>query len=329
MSRFSPDDQRRLAQFLRIRAENDRVLRLYSQYLNHSPRFLTADMVDSLARDCDIPLEDAFRSLFSAALGLETDCNADDRRLERLYIQDGVRLLDPTHYLQDPYVKTIRFPSCSIGSWEFTTGEYAPYEPFACGHPKLLSDGREIPRLGFFSVPFSFPAVLENGVEWMTVKPNEIETMRQPIALAHGRVLAFGLGLGYFPFCVSQKPSVTAVTVVERDPALIELFRRELLPQFPHREKIRVVCSDAFAYMESTMQTDAFDFAFADLWHDASDGTEFYLRFKRMESLFPSIEFTYWIEPSIRSFLRAVLFDRLLPDSFPSFDAYLHALEGL
>ena len=115
--------------------------------------------------------------------------------------------------------------------------------------------------------------------------------------------------------------------MVERDATLIELFRTHLLPQFPHREKIRIVESDAFAYMENRMPREGFDFSFMDLWHDASDGLELYLRAKKLEALSPNTEFTYWIEPSLRSYLRNLLFERALPENYASFEEYLKALE--
>ena len=42
----------------------------------------------------------------------------------------------------------------------------------------------------------------------MSLKPNEIETMEQPIENANGNILVYGLGLGYFAFMASQKNSV-------------------------------------------------------------------------------------------------------------------------
>lgn len=71
----------------------------------------------------------------------------------------------------------------------------------------------------------------------MSVTPNEIETMRAPIARAHGRVLTFGLGIGYFAFMAASKADVESVTVVEREAAVIRLFTRLLLPQFPCAQK--------------------------------------------------------------------------------------------
>lgn len=78
---------------------------------------------------------------------------------------------------------------------------------------------------------------MEDGQEWMAIKPNEIETMRQPIARAAGQVVAFGLGMGYYAFMVSEKPEVKTLTIVERDENVIALFREHILPQFPKRRR--------------------------------------------------------------------------------------------
>ena len=311
---FSQNDRQKLDQFLQIREENNRILELYSIYLNRHPRFLTADMVESFAADCQLSNEEAFRSLFSAAIGLDSSDSPQDRRLERLYLQSGVHELDPSVFRENLYYKTVRFPHTQIGKWKFTTESYHPYEPFVCGHPVLRSDFREIPQIGFFNEEYRFPAVLENGVEWMTVTPNEIETMREPISQAHGRVITFGLGLGYFAFCVSEKPDVSDVTVIERDESLIKLFREHLLEQFPHKEKLRIIRADAFDYAQKEMRAETYDFSFVDLWHDPSDGLELYLRMKRLEGLHTATEFSYWIEPTLLSYLRDMLLNSILDE---------------
>ena len=308
---LSPSDALRVARLKQVTQENDRILRLYADYLNLTPRLLDARTVRDLASDCGIPAADAFRALFSASIGLEIPDNPDDRRLERVYIQPGVRCLSPAPYRNDAYVKTVRFGNLSVGKWRFTHGEYHAFEPFVCGHPVLTSDFREIPQIGFFEERFSFPSVTENSVEWMTVTPNEAETMRAVIAEAHGQVLTYGLGLGYFAFHASQKPEVRSVTVIERDPDLIGLFRDCILPQFPNRDKITVLNADAFAFTEQNMKPGAFDFAFVDIWHDQSDGLPLYLRMKRLETNFPETAFRYWIEPTLLSSLRHMVTDRI------------------
>ncbi len=324
---FSAADRQRLSQFCEIMQQNAHMTYLYSQYLNQTPTLLNAEFVESFAKDCELSHEEAFLTLFTAAIGLECDTSVEDRRLDRIYVQAGVKPCDPFSYLENPYLRAIVFPECATGKWSFTRGQYLPYEPFPCGHPIQQPDGREIPRIGYFKEPFFFPAVLEDGNEWMTLKPNEIETMKEPLARCFGHAITFGLGLGYFAFCASEKPSVTDLTVVERDAELIQMFQTHLLPQFPHREKIRIVQSDAFDYLETKMAQEAFDFSFMDLWHDASDGLALYLRAKKLEILSPKTEYTYWIEPSLRSYLRNLLFERAIPENYTSFEEYLKALE--
>ena len=304
-------DRRRWEALLDTEAQNDRVVRLLARYLNEMPRVLSHRMVRDLARDCLIPEENAFRVLFAAAIGLDTSTNAEDRQLEKDYLATGLKQLDPAEWSGDAYLKTIVFPSARIGNWTFGTETYAAYEPFVRNSPIRTRDGREIQQIGYFKEPYRFPAVRENGVEWMAVKPNEIATMREPIAAAHGKVVAFGLGLGYFTFHVSNKSEVESVTVVERDPAVIDLFREHLLPQFPHREKIMVVRSDAFDYAEKVLPVSQPDFAFTDLWHDQSDGLPLYLHMKRLEALSPKTEFQYWIESVLLSSLRGMVLDRI------------------
>ena len=91
----------------------------------------------------------------------------------------------------------------------------------------------------------------------MAVKPSEIETMRAPIEEATGRVVTFGLGLGYFAYMVSEKPDVTSLDIVERSEEAIALFERHILPQFPNKEKIRIIRSDAFGFLSENMWQDA------------------------------------------------------------------------
>jgi SAM-dependent methyltransferase len=168
----------------------------------------------------------------------------------------------------------------------------------------------EIPAIGYFPEGFTYPMVLENGVEWMAIKPNEIETMRLPIAKAHGRVLTYGLGLGYFAYLAARRPEVTSLTVVERDKDVIALFEQEILPQLEVRDKIRIIEADAFAFAESEAARD-FDYVFCDLWHDAGDGLPLYIRMRRIEEKQQDVAYEYWVEDMILSRLRAMVYDSL------------------
>lgn len=303
-----------------VMAQNDLITYAYSRYLNRTPRLISADMVENLARDCQIPIHDAFLSLFAAACGLEPDTTPSHRALERNYLRAGVHRLDPAVYERDPYYQTVVFPDERLGKWEMCHHSYLPYEPFVCNHPTLTTDFREIPQIGYFDREFRFPAILENGVEWMTVTPNEIETMREPIEKSRGSVLTLGLGLGYFAFRAAQKEEVERVTVVERDHDVIALFQSHILPQFPNAHKIGIVEADAFAFMENAKAVAKYDYIFADLWHDQSDGLELYLRLRRIErahGIAPRNGFDYWIEPTLLSALRHIVYEKLTDPASP------------
>ena len=291
--------------------QNDVVTQALAQYLNNTPRLLTADMVESFAKECELTIDESFRILFCAACGLDTAENRTHRILEREYFVRGLHALDTAVFTNDPYYQTIRITPQKKGRWELRNSHYEPFEPFVCGHPTVTSDYREIFQIGYFKKRFSFPAVLEDGIEWMTITPNEIATMQEPIREAHGNVLTLGLGLGYFAFMTSEKEEVTSVTVIEKDASVIELFQEYILPQFQNTSKIKIINDDAFSYLENEARDGQYDYLFADLWHDQSDGLPLYLRLRKLEKCFPHTAFSYWIEPTILTSLRHMVFDRI------------------
>ena len=283
----------------RIREENRELLRRLSLYLNDTPRFLTAELVCELSSDCGFPENDAYAMLLAAAIGLEIDENPRDRALWSRYLPHVLRPLEVDTYRRDPYLQTVRIPERTLGAWRFGHAEYQPYEAFVCDDLQVSGDGRVYPQIGYFKETYRYPVVYQNGREWMLITPNEIETMREPISASRGRVLTFGLGLGYFAFMASRKREVESVTVVERDPDVIRLFREIVLPQLPHPEKIEIVCDDAFSYAESSMCKGNYDVIFCDLWHDVSDGLPLYRRMRSLESYSPKSNFFYWIEKTL------------------------------
>ena len=281
---------------------NLQALELMSGYLTQHPRFITARDVEEVAA-CGVAREEAVVQLLCAACGLDARRPLDRRMIEQ-YVRPALARLEPEPLLQNPYMRCIRFPQALQGRWEMTRMAYEPYELFVRDDLLCLPDGREIPRLGYFDRRFAYPAVLEGGREWMTVTPNEVATMAPALSQVRGRVAVMGLGLGYFAFMASEKNDVRAVTVVERDADVIAMFERHLLPQFAHREKVRLVRADAFDLEQAGL--DGFDCAFVDLWHDVSDGAPMYLRMKALEARSPGVRFFYWIETSIRCFLQSL-----------------------
>ena len=160
-----------------------------------------------------------------------------------------------------------------------------------------IPDGAVLPVLGYFTRPFAYPVLTENGREWMTATPNEINTIRPMAEAAHGHVLTLGLGLGYFAFHALLNPRVESVTAVERSADAIRLFRKRILPAFPRPERLTILQADAFAAAPALYRSGQYDFVFADLWHDAADGLPMYERLKHMEV--PGPEYRYWIEKTL------------------------------
>ena len=79
---------------------------------------------------------------------------------------------------------------------------YAPYQLFAYDDIKV-NGYKEYSQVGYFDNKFSYLALTEGNNIWMSLNPNEIETMKPYINKARGNVLVLGLGMGYVPFMLS------------------------------------------------------------------------------------------------------------------------------
>ena len=288
---------------LKFAQYNNILFKKLSVFINHEADFIRPEFIESLCRDCDISKEEAYCFTLAASIDLDTEKNPRDAEIFEEYFPDMVHLLKNKDYENNPYLKNIKIPTKKLGKWELCYKTYVPYQAFVFDDPKITRDGKIIPQIGFFEKEFSYPAVLESGTEWMLITPNEINTMRAPISGAHGKVLTYGLGLGYFAYMVSEKESVSSVTIVERDKNAISLFRDIILPQMPRKDKINIICDDAFYFAETRLADSDFDFVFADIWHDPSDGVPAYKRLKETENYLPSADFSYWIEKTLKCYI--------------------------
>ena len=289
-----------------VRRYNSRLMDLYSLFMNLMPTAIDAESVTALARECSIPLSEAYAHYFAALMGL--DAGGADRIFFQYWLLPSIREASAEDYTNDAYFQNVKIPSDIRGKWELKIEALKPFEPFVCNDIVVTPDRRMIPQIAFFKEKYPFPAVLENGREWMTLQPNEMVTTYPAIDAALGRVLTFGLGLGYFAYHASEKQNVESVTVVDISDDVIELFRTRILPQFPHKEKIRLIKCDAFEFAKTQMAGN-FDFVFADIWHDAGDGRDLYLRMKKWEEMHPDIKFSFWLEDTIRCYLDEDLWD--------------------
>lgn len=286
----------------RIQEDNYKVFAILSDYLNNAPDFITKEEIGEIIK-YDISYEYAFEVILAADFGLDIVDNVEDKDLFNQYFNKMIHQLDANEYYNNPYYKNIKIPTIKIGNSVLKYEKYKPFEGFVCNDIIKTEEGRQIPQIGFFETEFRFPTILENDRIWMTITPNEIETMNEAVDQAFGHVLTFGLGLGYYTYMISEKDTVESITVVEINEDVINLFNKYVLPQFKSAWKIKIIKADAFEYAQKYILEGTYDFVFTDLWHDVSDGIDMYLKMKKVEKQSPNTVFTYWIEKSILCYL--------------------------
>ncbi len=225
--------------------------------------------------------------------------NEEDEDIFNNVITPSIVNSDINKYLNNPYYQLVKQKPFKDKDYELIIDEYEPYELFPLKDISTnLDNYLEENSFSFFSQKFPFLSLNYKGVTWMSVTPNEIETMENSISKVKGNVAVYGLGIGYYAFMISLKEDVKSITIIEKDKKIIELFTKFLLPQFPHKEKIKIVNDDAFNYLKSS---NSFDYSFVDLWHNPLDGIESYLKFKKLEK---KGEYHYWLESSFYALLR-------------------------
>lgn len=239
---------------------------------------------------------------------------------ENDYQLSDIRHLELHQYINDPYFQRIHIENSHIADWKISYSSYLPYEIFVWKENEIIDSTyfREKTYIGFFEKPFDYIVVSQKKVPWMSITPNEIETMKLPIEQAKGTVLVLGLGLGYFPYMCSLKSEVNQVVIVEKDQNIIELFQTQILPQFEYREKIIIVNGDAYDFINKN--SGSYNMTFIDLWHTVEDGLEMYVKMIQQEKKNFGVYY-YWIEKSMLMMIRRCLIALLeeeydgLPDS--------------
>ena len=182
--------------------------------------------------------EQAFYHLFIHNI----DIDINDIDIIKQYCLKGFRKLDSTKYRSNDYFKNIHINKIRSRNWEIKSEQYLPHEGFIYDDLSVEEDNYflEIFKLGFFDEEFSYLAVSESNVNWMSVTPNEIETMQSSIDLVKGKEVTFGLGLGYFAYMASLKDDVKSITIIEKDKDIISLFNQYIFLNFLVRIKLRL-----------------------------------------------------------------------------------------
>ena len=136
-----------------------------------------------------------------------------------------------------------------------------------CGEWELRISSLGFVR-GYWSEPSlaaGMAALVRGHDTWMSLTPFEYESQEIGIRFAHGHVLICGLGMGWAAAACAALPAVGAVTVVEKDPAVIALNASlDPFAQLPDaaRAKLRLIEADAFDHVPDF----AVDLLMPDIW---------------------------------------------------------------
>lgn len=264
-------------------------------------------------------IEDAVTSLYENKEELrpysDLTKNTDPNALFNLIMETLMGQLtchDGKKIKQNPYYKKIHISSDCENHIDLSTADYLPYEFFQTYHRYNKENPFLHGEAGFFKEQISFPVILENNRVWMSVVMSEIASMETDIAMARGKVITYGLGLGYYAFMASEKEEVESVTIIEMNRDVISLFQRNILPQFPHKEKIKIIEADALEFVDTQKDGD-YDIAFSDFWGGVNDGLDLYLKFMPKTARFTKTKHSYWIETCFMEyFFRPVLIHLLM-----------------
>lgn len=224
---------------------------------------------------------------------------ASDEYIAEVY--RNARKFGVSEFYNDEYIKNVKFDDIQKGKFLLTYASYERGELFLYDAPDFSKD-IIVPKIGFFTGKVKFPTFYEGVVPWMSVCPSEINTMKEQMAKAHGKVLVLGCGLGYYQYVVSGKKNVESVDIVEISTEIATIFEENILPNFPEKGKIRIIREDAIKFMDTVRDGD-YDFVFADIWEGIVDGAGHYKNIKPHEKRLPNTEFTYWIEDQIKYYL--------------------------
>lgn len=223
------------------------------------------------------------------------------------------RVFDVSEIQDNPYVKDIDFKDRRSGDFEFRYHSFMPYELDIYDIPKkIIEYDVDIPRISCFTEKVEYPVIFQNSIKstWMSVSPNEINTMKQPIRNAKGKVLTLGCGMGYFAYMASLKADVESITIVEREQSVIDLFTSFILPQFKTKDKITVIKDDAVEYMMN-LEDGLYDYCFVDIWIGVMD-FEPYIKTKEVCKRFRKMKMEYWIEDAFGILLSSHIYIEML-----------------
>ena len=211
-------------------------------------------------------------------------------------------------YIKNPYTTNIRFDDLSQTAFKYTQETIEAHTLFSVS--SIIDDeNRELNdwmMLRAMDEPYQATFLWQDDEVWMLDAPSEMNTIEPYARKAKGKVLTFGLGIGFYVYMALLNEDVESVTIVEHSQEVIHLFNTVLRLQFPSNKEITIIQGDAFDYFnEQTLNQ--YDSVFVDIWQSNDDGL--ILIEKLLEQYLPPYEkVDFWIESSCMEIMHALVF---------------------
>ncbi len=139
------------------------------------------------------------------------------------------------------------------------------YRPASLGNWSLKKV-KQVAQFGYFQNwqgQGDINALFYDEQTWMSDARDEVDSQTPHVAAAFGHVVLMGAGMGIALYNLLTKPEVTCVTLVERDPLVIDLLRGSVeLDRWDGIEKLRVEIADALDYFPDAPVAHLY----ADIW---------------------------------------------------------------
>lgn len=234
-------------------------------------------------------------------------------------------MLNSTSILEDnfeennnDYFKNIKIPHKTFQNFGYEYNSFSEYELIMIDEEDIYKGvfSKDIfvssAKFAISKKSLKYPCIVDKDRYcWMSITSNEINTMKKPIEDSKGIVCTLGLGLGYFAYMCHLKENVKEVIIVEKEDEVISMFTKYILPQFKYPEKIKIIHSDAYDFLD-TLQNYEIEYIFADIWQNVVDGMYHYIKIRKFEKRFPNITFKYWIENAILLSIQKYIFGAIL-----------------
>lgn len=118
----------------------------------------------------------------------------------------------------------------------------------------------------YFTKPVVIPVLVEApGRVWMSMTPAEIFSQRGGIKFCRDEVLVGGLGLGWFLTEVAKRSQVKKITLVEKNPLLLEWYGNDLCKKLG----VDVICDDVYNVIPKMPKTTRMALDIWPGWFDA------------------------------------------------------------